>query len=1028
MAINNNLNQTFNDALAKLNAAQREAVETIAGPVLVVAGPGTGKTQIIAARIGNILNQTDALPQNILCLTYTEAGTVAMRKRLLEFIGPLAYRVQIHTFHSFCNDVIQSNSDYFGKRNLEPISDLETIQLMRNLMDELPNDHLFKKFKGNLYSEIDRLLNLFRTMKEENWTSEFVCNKVDAYLADLPLRDEYIYKRNGKDFKKGDIKQANIDEETGKMEKLKAAVLLFENFQQRMLSMNRYDYNDMILWVVNAFKANEFLLRIYQERFQYFLVDEYQDTNGSQNEILKMLCDFWETADVFAVGDDDQCIYEFQGARLQNILDFEQRHQRDLKKIVLTENYRSSQNILDVVKKVIDRNTRRLNSDGGKKLNAASTGLKTNLPSRVFSFQNIAQEEAFIVTEIERLKNEKVNLNEVAVLYHRHAQAENILALLEKKGIPFKTKKRLNILDLPVIQNIITIFNYLSAEAKEAHSGEEFLFEIMHYAFFGIDVRDIASVAVKLSEKGEKRKWRNLLTDAALIKDVRLRNPLAIEKMQSMINHWLSEMQSITIQMLFEKILNESGLLTRILTHPDKIFQLQVIDTFFNFIKSENAKQPRLKLKELLETIKLLDENKLTIDLEKSTFREEAVQFISTHSAKGLEFQYVYLIGCNSNKWEAAKGNHAGKFSFPDNITFTNEENRIESLRRLFYVACTRAKEYLTITYSENDLNEKPLSVSQFVAETEIKLPEEVTKVTNENMIALQAISLGNQTLPEIKLIDREIIKKRLEGFTLSVTAMNAYLNCPISYYYNSILQVPSAKSDSLAFGNSVHDALKKLYTKMLLNKKQFSGVDVFVQDFYNAMKGYESSFTEKQFKLRNEIGKKLLTNYYNHYIHSFHKNVRVEYPIPPTEMDGIPIKGNVDKIELLNGNEVQVIDYKTGNPKYGLQKLKLPDDKNLNGGDYWRQLVFYRILIEADRRENWHVVSGEIDFIEPDDKSNAFIKQKVVINAEDIKIVKQQIKEVYNQIMQQRFETGCGESDCHWCNFVKENNLVKPS
>src|SRR3569833_2805003 len=191
----NKFNEKLQQALAQLNPEQQAAVNNMDGPVLVIAGPGTGKTQILAARIGKKLTETDASAHEILCLTYTDAGAVAMRKRLFEFIGPDAYRVNIYTFHAFCNEIIQENLEYFGKLNLEPISDLESAMLFRVLVDEFPNDHLLKRFTGEIYYDVPRLRNLFSVLKRENWNEEMIRIAVTQYLDDLPLREEFIYKR-----------------------------------------------------------------------------------------------------------------------------------------------------------------------------------------------------------------------------------------------------------------------------------------------------------------------------------------------------------------------------------------------------------------------------------------------------------------------------------------------------------------------------------------------------------------------------------------------------------------------------------------------------------------------------------------------------------------------------------------------------------------------------------------------------------------------------------------------------------------
>ncbi|MCY7293085.1 MAG: UvrD-helicase domain-containing protein, partial [Ferruginibacter sp.] len=246
--------EKYNEIYNALNNQQRQAVDTIDGPVMVIAGPGTGKTQILSARIGKILMDTDTRPENILCLTYTDAGVVAMRKRLNTFIGPDAYKVNLFTFHAFCNDIIQENLSLFEKNSMDPLSDLEKIELYKQLIDTLPKDHLLKRYRGDVYYEISNLQSLFSTMKREGWTPAYINTKIDEYNVDLPNRDEFICKRATKDFKKGDQRTDKIEECKEKVEKLRAAVNEFERFQLLMRNRNRYDFDDMINWVIKAFE------------------------------------------------------------------------------------------------------------------------------------------------------------------------------------------------------------------------------------------------------------------------------------------------------------------------------------------------------------------------------------------------------------------------------------------------------------------------------------------------------------------------------------------------------------------------------------------------------------------------------------------------------------------------------------------------------------------------------------------------------------------------------------------------------
>lgn len=1017
----------FQQQLEKLNAAQKQAVETTEGPVLVIAGPGTGKTQILSARIGKILasENLQVQPHNILCLTFTDAGTVAMRKRLLDFIGPEAYRVHVYTFHGFCNQVIQENLDYFGVRNLQPISELETIELFQKLIDSFGSANKLKRFKGDIYYDQDGLKDLFKNMKSEGWSEEHMNRLIDQYTEELKDDPEHQYKRKSGNNKPGDLK-ASYYTELEKMAKLKAGIAEFSNFNNAMAALRRYDYNDMILWVLRAFKENDLLLRNYQERYQYILVDEYQDTSGSQNEVVDLLASYWERPNLFVVGDDDQSIYRFQGANIKNIVDFNIKYKPQL--IVLKENYRSTQAVLDASMAVIKNNNERLvNSVKGldKELLAKGDISKSVVMPTVVEYYNELHEEAAIVDQLERLHQAGVDLSEVAVIYRKHAKVADIIKVLEKRKIPLNIKQSINVLHLPFTQNIIDILKYVQKENEYPDSGEEQLFRLMHFDYFDIDPRDIAIIARETRKNKEKIiRWRELMGNSALLKSLNLHTREAIVSLEMNLTYWQKEFNNITLQVLFEKITTRGGILSWIMNQSDKTWYMQVLTTFFDFLKEETARNPLLSLKEFLSTIQKMLDNNVRLSLQKIIHSDNGVNFVTSHSSKGLEYKYVFVIGCVSKQWEGQTERNFG-FKIPATITENAAHDKEEDERRLFYVALTRAKEYLQISYAAKDANEKEFVSSRFVVELtqDEKIRVEHVNVTDEQIIKYKFDILQFTEPPVIPLIDSVYLNQILENYQLSVTHLNKYLKCPISFYFENMLMVPSARTASSGFGTAIHESLKDFFNKMLADEqKRFPTVEYLSEVFKLKLKNVHSHFTPTEYKNYEEYGSiVVLPELYETYINEWKKDVLLEHEIKNVEFKGIPIKGNVDKIEV-DGKSVNVIDYKTGKYTSNKSKLLPPTDKEPRGGDYWRQIIFYKILIENDRKTQLTVTTGELDFVEPDATTKKPTKHKIFISPEDEEFVSNQLIESYGKIMKHEFSQGCGEEDCTWCTFVRYN------
>ena len=1028
-----NYNDLFLHELEKLNPAQQKAVHHIEGPVLVIAGPGTGKTHILTARIGRILMETDTQPYNILCLTFTDAGVHAMRERLLEFIGPEAHRVHIYTFHSFCNNIIQDNLELFGRHDLEPISELEKVELIRKIIDELVVGHPLKRAGRGAYFYERHLQDLFSRMKSEDWSIQFLGKKIDQYLDDLPTREAFIYKRNSGVFRKGDLKKSKLEDELIKMEKLRAAVQLYPRYIELMRELRRYDFDDMILWVLRAFEKNENLLRQYQEQYLYFLVDEYQDTNGAQNHILQQLIHYWANPNVFIVGDDDQSIYEFQGARLKNLEDFYHDYKKSLELVVLKENYRSSQHILDSSHALIKQNEKRIITslhDLGieKFLLAQNAGIAdTSVKPNLVEYQNKAQEEADLVDQIEKLYQSGFPINEIAIIYAKHKQSQNIIELLEKKKIPYNSKRRVNILDTPLIRNLRTFLNYLQTEFIRPHSGEYLLFRIMHFDFLKLNPNDLGRISIFMAKHdyNSRPNWRELLQDDATLRQIGIQNLSSIQQFSQLIDTLLREFTNYTPPILLERLFNRSGLLHQVIHHENKVWQLQLLSSFLDFVKKETTKNPRLSLSRLLDIFTNMDDNRLSIDVSRSIYADDGVNLLTAHSSKGLEFQQVFIIDAIKDNWEPKSRSSNFRFNFPDTITFSNEEDATEARRRLFYVAMTRAKEKLYISYSQYDNNGKALQrarfVDELVAHSDIGYHQ---KQLNPKLISeAQLLILLEKEAVQINLPDAQTVSALLEGFALSVSSLNTYLRCPLSFYYENVLRVPTVSSEAAANGTAMHNSLQRLFERMLLDKeKAFMNQDDFIKLFEYEMKRLRGYFTKKEYERRLVIGKNNLAKYYQENISDWRKQVKVEFDVRNVEIDGVPIKGVIDKVEYLEKEQVHLVDYKTGS--LDKSKLSRPSEKKPNGGNYWRQLAFYKILFENHRDTTQVVKTAAISYLELDTQGR-FPKKEMSFTLADIDKVKGMIISSYEKIMAHEFSEGCGESNCPWCNFIRANVIM---
>ncbi|MEZ5046900.1 MAG: ATP-dependent DNA helicase [Chitinophagaceae bacterium] len=1026
--------QTFEERYVKryekLNNEQKEAVDTIYGPVMVLAGPGTGKTEILAMRIANLLrSEAQILPQNILCLTFTDEGKKNMNERLIRIIGiESASKIAVHTFHSFCNEIINQFPSWFKKNEVDLISDLEHIQLLSEILHELPIEHPLHNPKY-VDSEIKSLKSAFERIKLENWDSREVLNKIDEYIKELSEDPQNISSRGPT---KGNLK-ADILEKLNRLEKLKKRVALFEIYDNKMNQINRFEYSDMINWVIRLFETDESILSYMHEKYQYLLVDEFQDTNGSQLAIINLLSAYDASPNLFIVGDDDQSIYRFQGANIENLISFRKQYKDfGLKEICLKINYRSYQGILDEAALLIKRNNNRMINfmpHLDKNLLSESTNsTKQNSQLKLCSFHTPRYEKVFIAQEIKKLIAQGVPMDEIAVLYTKNVDLIELTEYLKKLDIPFYAKKESDLLKHILIKQLVTIMTYVQRETQVPYSGDEDLFHILHFNFFGIDPIEIAKASITASTYRKNQK-SNSSFRAYLQELIQHEKPLLfLEKASdklvataAILENLIQASANLSLLQWFDFMIESCSVIPTILSNPiEKFTHFEALTSFSDYIKKTCQGHKDMELHDFVQGLTILENNKLEIPLINVYGSDKAVKLFTYHGSKGREFEYVFLGGCVAKEWESKKGN-SNTTKFPPNLFgHIQDDKDEEELRRLLYVGITRAKKQVYLSYYEKDLDGKDIEKSRFIHEILGDEPDIIKpELSRENLILFET-ALNIDTTTEALQLEKAYVDRQLENFTMNVTSLNQYLECPIKFYYNKIVSIPSGVSENMTFGSAMHYVLEKAFEEMKEQKQDHIATERLDAILYYFMQKNKEKFSKNGYGKLSEYGKYINQILNNNLIPESSKNVDLEMKINVL-MDGIPLTGKIDKIEKLESGDI-VVDYKTGNynSPYTKDKLKAPKEDKI-GGDYWRQSVFYKILLDKQQPRKYKNIGTRFDFLEPDKETNLLPPSFVFnVSDNDIEIVKKEIKDVWEKIQQHDFYTGCDKKECTWCNMAK--------
>lgn len=999
-----NFKDIYEQEYQKLNSQQKRAVDTVEGPVMVIAGPGTGKTQILSRRVANILTNYHTNPEEIVCLTYTEAGASEMLDRLEGLIGEEGRNVRVSTIHSFCSELILENSDLFGE---EPkvITTAAKYEILKDIIDEhVTEESPFYKNSGERYSFKEQLLDLFTKMKREKLDKTILEKEIDEYfkMIDLSipgdeLYSKFKYARKYKDKKAGDYKEEPLKKLQENMEKLLAGVEIVEKYSDDISDHNYFDFDDMILWTIEKLEEDDAFQRSVSEGIKYLFVDEFQDTSVVQNELVDLLVKGKKNPNIFVVGDDDQSIYRFQGVSANNIRDFNKKYRPT--KIVLEENYRSSQAIIDASRQLISHNPR-----VEKVLVAAGDNKDYDYQLPILKSYPNAKDEMFgVLSEIKELIQSGVSPQEIGVIYGRNSYGEEFAKILRDNGIFVQMKENQDLFKEPIFKKIVAILKYLCQPSRDIRA----LRNIVYFDFFEVELSEIAKI-------------RNLRKD----EKISIPSIAEIDKKLEMIRKKVSRSENYLSPMyVLGDILKTLGIDEYIMKSKEKYHLVSVLNELYKLMSTECLLHPKLTVKGFLNQLSSLQEMKISLPIEEiSGSPSNCVQLMTAHGSKGLEFEHVFMMKCNDGnkggKWPGGE-NNSGRFSYPPSLNgkVENESQlKEEENRRLFYVAMTRAKKVLHLSYSDDSAK------THFINEFENFIdPVEVTESFEECQ------SIDEIVIPKFS---DDILSEILGELSLSVSTLNAFLKCPLSFYFNKGLKLPSETNEAMVFGSIIHELLEKIYIS--IDDSQSSELTVkTVLSLEESLELFDTIFDEKSYQLSSDRikkdayarGRNIIENLYKKDGYLKDGVIAVEQHIKGiklgdisntkvdlSEVSDIELNGKIDKIECEEG-VIRLIDYKTGKAKNAVDKLVQPGEKEPLGGDYWRQAVFYYVLltnagIDISDKE----ILVKYVFVEDSTNEDGFSETNDIrITQKEVDIVLSQIKDTVMRLKQGDFNCGCG-------------------
>ncbi len=980
--------------LKKFNKEQQKAITHGEGPLLIVAGAGTGKTTVVTQRIAYLIEEKKIKPDQILAVTFTEKAAAEMEERVDKLLPYGVFDNWILTFHAFADKILRMNGLDMGLPIDYKLLD-QTGQwlLIKKNFDKFDLDYY--KPLGNPNKYIHALLKHFSRCKDELISPQQYLDYAEEIKLNTDSAD-YVQKLDLENLSASERKEA-MKQEIMRVQEVANA---YHTYQQLLLENESLDFGDLINYAIKLFKKRPNILNQFRKQFKYILVDEFQDTNTAQYELIKLLAA--PKNNLTVVGDDDQSIYRFRGASVSNIMQFKDDYP-GFKQVVLVKNYRTCQEILDKAYDFIQLN----NPDRLEKKLKINKKLESQKEEKCeidyAHMQNQQDQADLIIRKMIELKSiDKDSIwDDFAILTRSNNSGEIFNNLLEEANIPHQFLSLKGLYSKAVILNVFAYFNLL-----DNYHESPALYKVLTSVWLNIPEQDVIKL-VYLAKRQNKSLFE-IIKGIDLIKDLNEKTYTHIKKLISLIEKHTHLAQKEKTSKVLVSFLYDSGYLEYLKKNENKENQLSLsyLQTLYKKIQDFEKEDAEVKLADFKELIQLElaagESGAIEIDLEAGP---EMVKIMTAHSAKGLEFKYVFIPDLVDRKFPPDKRREP--IEIPDallKIHMGEGDIHIQEERRLFYVAMTRAKQGLYFFSAQDFGSARKRKPSRFLIELgyEAKEPEKAVEI--ERSAYAKALA------------DKKPDKKKEEFFyevpkRFSHSQLSNYETCPYKYKLGNVLKIPTFGKFQFTFGDTIHQTLNQFLAEYYsagssLQKDLFGNPvkdDPKKLNLDDLLAMYEKNWSsdwfedEKQEKEYFEKGKKALKNFYEDFQKQKPEVWVLERPFK-IKVGDYMIAGRIDRVDKIDKDKVEIIDYKTGMSK---QKLSTQDR---------RQLLLYQIAVEEDL--NKKVGNLTYYYLEDD------IKISFVGDEKDKEKLKEKILSQISEIQNLNFKPKPNPHVCGFCDF----------